>query len=257
MSGCLDMPAEPGVVACCWFVFLKDPSRRGGQVPGGSTSPGGGGHSSVRRRVDRERLCGGVTVPGAGTTLGNPCRPLGPVCAAGLTITLPVDALLPLVTVPLELPVDPGVNGGWLPVPSVLPSPEESRLREKRFGLKLKLATLLVTYCCKELKKLILSKCNILTILLLISKNPLSNSLVCSLRNSPHYHHSYIPNKVHHVHLSFVSMFHFTNLSCFFFSMATYFVFVRVCRTAGKRSRQIPNYWQCPVVYHFSKQAFR
>lgn len=159
MSGCLEMPVDPGVVACCccWFVFLKDPSRRGGPAPGGNTSPGGGGHSRVRRRTDRERLWGGVTVPGGGTTLGNPCSKLGPLCAAGLTITLPADALLPLVTAPLELPAEPGVNGGWLPVPSVLLSAEESRLREKRFGLKLKFATLLVTYCCRELKKLIVS----------------------------------------------------------------------------------------------------
>ena len=168
MSGCLEIPAEPGVVACCWCgwdAFLKDPSRRGGPVPGGNTSPGGGGHSSVRLRTERDRPCGGVTVPGGGTTLGKPCSPLGPVWAAGLTITLPADALLPPVTTLLELPVSPGVNGGWLPVPSVLPSAEESRLREKRFGLRLKLATLLVTYCCKELKKLILSQYRIFLVL--------------------------------------------------------------------------------------------
>jgi hypothetical protein len=223
-NGCLVMPAEPVVACCCWLDFLKDPSRRGGLDPGGSTRPGGGGHSRVRRRADSERLWGGVTVPGGGTTLGKPCSPLGPVCIAGLTITLPADALLPLVTVPLVLPVGPGVNGGWLPLPSVLPSPEESRLREKRFGLRLRLATLLVTYCCKELKKLILSKCNAVNVTV---KKTFSGSLACSLRNRPRCGHPYFPNKVHYFRISFISALYFTDLSDNCFSIVIYFCLQR------------------------------
>ena len=47
-----------------------------------------------------------------------------------------------------------------LPVEPLLPvalDPESSRLNENLFGLRLKLATLSVTYCCNELKKLISS----------------------------------------------------------------------------------------------------
>ena len=113
---CLPIPADPGVVGCCcccccWVFFLKDPRRRGGPAPGGSTNPGAGGQSRVRRRVESDLLWGGVTVPGGGTTFGNPCRTLGPVWAGLTAITLPVEALLPLFTLP-ELPVAPGVRGG-------------------------------------------------------------------------------------------------------------------------------------------------
>jgi len=58
-----------------------------------------------------------------------------------------VDVLVLVVevTLPVEL---------LLPVPLVSPF-ESSRLKENLFGLRLKLATLFVTYSCRELKKLI------------------------------------------------------------------------------------------------------
>lgn len=57
-------------------------------------------------------------------------------------------AVLVLV-VEVTLPVEP-----LLPVPLASPL-ESSRLKENLFGLRLKLATLFVTYSCRELKKLI------------------------------------------------------------------------------------------------------
>lgn len=93
-------------------------------------------HSKVRLRVERERVCGDTTVPGGGTTLGKPC---GVVCWVAVLLVLVVE-----VTLPVEL---------LLPVP--LASFESSRLKENLFGLRLKLATLFVTYSCRELKKLI------------------------------------------------------------------------------------------------------
>lgn len=69
--------------------------------------------------------------------MGKPC---GMACWEAVVLVLVVE-----VTLPVEL---------LLPVP--LPSPfESSRLNENLFGLRLKLATLFVTYSCKELKKLI------------------------------------------------------------------------------------------------------
>lgn len=162
-------------------------------------------------------------MPGGGTTLGNPCNTLGPLCAAGLTITLPADALLPPVTIPLILPVSPGVNGGWLPVPSVLPSPEESRLREKRFGLKLRLATLLVTYCCKELKKLILFKSATGPLIKMTNKS--SDLLVWPLRNRPYSHYQYITNEVHFVNPTSALSTHCP--VCFLFFNNVFFPFQR------------------------------
>ncbi len=81
------------------------------------------GHSKVF-------LLEGDDTPGEGTTFGNP----------GIEDTLPVDALRPA----LGLPKSSGH------------SEDDSLDSENRLGLNDRLATLLVTYCCIELKKLIL-----------------------------------------------------------------------------------------------------
>lgn len=84
----------------------------------------------------------GVDVPGGGTTFGNP----------GTAETLPVEALLPEL---LELP--------YSSVDSLAAVAEDDSLdNENRFGLNDKLATLLVTYCCKLLKKLIVPSIGLL-----------------------------------------------------------------------------------------------
>ena len=80
------------------------------------------GHSRVLR-LD------GVVRPGVGTTFGKP----------GMEDTLPVEALRPAFGLPL-------------PPKSSEHSDDDSLDSEKRFGLSDRLATLLVTYCCRELK---------------------------------------------------------------------------------------------------------
>lgn len=80
------------------------------------------GHSNVFRRD-------GVVTPGAGTTFGKP----------GMEDTLPVDALRPALGL----------------LKSSGHSADDSFESENLFGLKDRFATLLVTYCCMELKKLI------------------------------------------------------------------------------------------------------
>lgn len=82
------------------------------------------GHSSVLRR--------------AGDAIPDDCATLGKL---GIEETLPVDA---------DRPDELG-----LPKSSPAPSADDSFDSENRFGLNDKLATLLVTYCWSELKKLI------------------------------------------------------------------------------------------------------
>lgn len=120
----------------CWLCCLrKDPALRiGGPVPGGRAKLAccWWESASVRRLADNV-LCSGDTVPGAGTTLGKPWGAGG-----GASVAAPLPAVV-----------------GADPVESVL---LPSRERLNRFGLRVKFATLLVTICCNELKKLMVSK---------------------------------------------------------------------------------------------------
>lgn len=91
-------------------------------------------------------------------TFGKPC---GVVCWVAVLLVLVVE-----VTLPVEL---------LLPV---APSFESSRLKENLFGLRLKLATLFVTYSCRELKKLIFVACNVQrAVYLSLCSNPASRFL--------------------------------------------------------------------------------
>lgn len=59
----------------------------------------------------------------------------------------------------------PGTEAERAPAAATAPSstaagsPLDSLLKEKRLGERLRLATLLVTICCSELKKLIVARC--------------------------------------------------------------------------------------------------